>query len=95
MLSAKPFSTALLGLTAASSVIGQCIGFTFQDIPLFGGAILATHAHQHSNISVNIPVEQNQYAKNIIGLDVCEVVVACTYFSYNDVINTIVWLPPA
>lgn len=95
MPAANLFLIALLGLTAASSVAGQCIGFTLQDMPLFGGAILASHAHQHSNISVIAPAEQNHYTKNITGLDVCEVVVTYTDIGYNDVINTIVWLPPA
>jgi hypothetical protein len=95
ILKAILVSSAFYNLTASSPVVSECGVSIFQDIIVFGGEILHIEAHSYSNLSFSVPAEQNHYAKNITGLDVCEVVIRYTHPGYNDSIETVVWLPAA
>ncbi|KAL6706121.1 hypothetical protein ACN47E_006037 [Coniothyrium glycines] len=88
-------SIALLNLSGLS--LGQqiCSPSTFGNLTLFGGKILQIQAQQHRGLAAEVGPEQNHYAKNITGLEVCEIVVTYTHPGYNDEINTAIWLPPA
>lgn len=84
-----------LTLTGATVAVGRCQSSSFQNITLFGGKVLHIDTFIHSNISLNIPAEQNHYAKNVADVNACEVMITYTHPGYADTINTIVWLPPA
>lgn len=87
-------AVAFLALTTPLIVLGQsCTAPTFQNITVFGAKILNIKSQAYTNLSFNVPVGQNHYAKNLTGLDVCEIIVTYTHPGYNDTINTTVWLP--
>lgn len=73
--------------------MASCTPSQFQNLTLFGASALAFNTYTHLNISLNVPNEQNHYAKNVTGLDVCEVTITYTHPGYNDAVNTIIWLP--
>lgn len=72
---------------------GQCDQATFRELSLFGIKIQNIATTTHSGISLQIPSWQNHYAKNVTGLDACEVAITYTHPSYDDTINTVLWLP--
>lgn len=73
----------------------QCESSAFHNIALFGGEILEVKTVTHSDLTLDIPINQNHYSKKVTGLNACEVLIKHTHPGYNDVINTVVWLPPA
>lgn len=81
-----------LGFTR-SATGAQCGASTFENMTLFGGEILALQTVTHSNLTLEIPVNQNHYSKNVTGLSACEVLIKYTHPGYHDTINTVVWLP--
>lgn len=93
-MSANKKAVAFASLFTPLTVLGHsCAPSTFQNITLFGAEILNVGSQTYRNLSFNVPVGQNHYAKNLTGLDVCEVIVTYTHPGYNDIINTTVWLP--
>jgi hypothetical protein len=94
----KPFAftLVLLGLFA-KPILSQteCASSTFQDVELFSGKILKITAQSHSNLSYDVPAEQNHYPKTITSLDFCEVNITYTHPGYNDEITTKILLPSA
>lgn len=77
----------------AKPTMALCTPSQFQNLTLFGASALTITTTTHTNLSVNVPAEQNHYAKNVTGLDVCEVLITYTHPGYNDLIHTTVWLP--
>jgi hypothetical protein len=75
--------------------MAPCAASTFHSLSLFGTSISNISAYSYGNLSFVVPAEQNHYAKNVTGLDVCEVVISYTHPGYNDLVNTVVWLPDA
>ncbi|KAH7385558.1 feruloyl esterase-like protein B precursor [Phaeosphaeria sp. MPI-PUGE-AT-0046c] len=73
--------------------LASCDSATFKQLSLFGGKIQNIATVSHSGLSLQIPYAQNYYAKNVTNLDACEVAITYTHPGYNDVINTVVWLP--
>ncbi|KAF2848893.1 feruloyl esteras-like protein B precursor [Plenodomus tracheiphilus IPT5] len=92
--STATFFLPVLGLTK-SVIAAQCGPSTFQNITLFGGKILDIKTVTHSNLTLDVPVNQNHYSKNVTGLNACEVLIKYTHPGYDDTINTVVWLPAA
>lgn len=90
-------SILLLVTGFIKSVVAEapCNPSSFQNITLFGGKILEIKTVSHSNLTLNVPVDQNHDQKKITALDACEVIVQYTHPGYNDTINTVVWLPTA
>lgn len=74
---------------------GKCDAATFKDVSLFGAKIQNITTVTHSGLSLEVPYAQNHYATNITNLDACEVAITYTHPGYNDVINTVMWLPTA
>jgi hypothetical protein len=72
-----------------------CTPSTFHGTSLFGGDIQAIETKSYSNLSVAVPTGQNHYAKNVTGLNVCEVTITYTHPGYHDTIHTTIWLPTA
>lgn len=73
--------------------MSSCTPSQFQGLTLFGASALTFTTFNHANVSSNVPAGQNHYAKNVTGLDVCELIITYTHPGYNDVINTTIWLP--
>jgi feruloyl esterase len=72
-----------------------CEASSFQDLELRGGHILNITTQTHTNLSLDVPAEQNHYAGAVTDLSACEVIITYTHPGYNDTINTVIWLPSA
>ncbi|KAF1913009.1 feruloyl esteras-like protein B precursor [Ampelomyces quisqualis] len=89
----KALVLALAELSVSAQEI--CNPATFQNISLFGGRVLHIDTRSYSDLAVQVPEGQNHNAKNVSGLDVCEVKIAYERPGLNVTVNTIVWLPTA
>lgn len=85
----------LISSTLTNPILAQekCTPSIFQGLSLFGGKVLNIETYVHVNLSLNVAVAQNHYAKNVTNLNACEVVITYTHPGYGDTINTLVWLP--